>query len=100
MFGPADEEGFRSHPDVTPRIQRRSTARESEVAQRQWGDINWRGSYVEGRRSFVGGVVTTPKNHQRRRVDLSRQLLAELRLWRRRERAAWLKKGRAAPPWV
>lgn len=72
----------------------RTGMRLGELLEVQWGDINWRSSYVEVRRAFVGGVVTTPKNHQRRRVDLSRQLRAELRLWRRRERAAWLKKGR------
>ena len=71
-----------------------------ELLELQWGDINWRGSYVEVRHAFVGGVVTTPKNHQRRRVELSRQLRAELLLWRRRERAAWLKRGRPAPPWL
>ena len=71
-----------------------------ELLELQWGDINWRGSCVEVRHAFVGGVVTTPKNHQRRRVELSRQLRAELLLWRRRERAAWLKRGRPAPPWL
>jgi hypothetical protein len=38
--------------------------------------------------------------HWLRRVDLSRQLRAELRLWRRRQRAAWLKFGQPFPEWV
>jgi integrase len=33
-------------------------------------------------------------------VDLSKQLRAELRLWRRRQRAAWLALGQPCPPWI
>jgi integrase len=44
--------------------------------------------------------LTTPKNHQRRRVDLSYQLTAALRLWRRQQRALWLAAGRPFPEWV
>src|SRR5262249_25846355 len=45
--------------------------------------------------------LTTPKNHQRRRVDMSRQLRAELRLWRRRLRLVWLAYGQQQPVvWV
>ena len=46
------------------------------------------------------GQVTTPKNHCRRTVDLSRQLMATLRLWRRQQRPLWLKKGLPFPDWV
>jgi hypothetical protein len=38
--------------------------------------------------------------HQRRRVDLSHQLMATLRLWRRRRRVAWFAVGRPFPDWV
>jgi integrase len=51
-------------------------------------------------RKLVRGQLTTPKDHQRRRVDLSRQLAVALRLWRRREYASWLKKGNPRPDWV
>jgi integrase len=44
--------------------------------------------------------VTTPKNHQQRRVDMSPQLRAALRLWRRHQRAVWLKRGQPRPTWV
>jgi integrase len=74
--------------------------RAGELLALQWGDINWRHSRLEVRRNLVRGQLTTPKNHQRRRVDLSRQLRAELRLWRRRQRAAWLKFGKPFPEWV
>jgi integrase len=48
----------------------------------------------------VRGVITTPKNHQRRPVDMSRQLRPILRLWRRKQSAAWLRKGLPRPEWV
>jgi integrase len=58
------------------------------------------GSYAQVRRNIVRGQLTTPKNHQRRRVDMSRQLRAELRLWRRRQRAVWFEHGQPFPEWV
>ena len=33
-------------------------------------------------------------------VDFSRQLMVALRLWRRQQRASWLKKGVPFPDWV
>ena len=51
-------------------------------------------------RNIVQGLVTTPKNHQSRRVDLSHQLRVALRLWRRQQRREWLKVGRPFPTWV
>jgi hypothetical protein len=44
--------------------------------------------------------LTTPKNHQRRRIDLSRQLQTGLRLWRRQQQRAWLAVGQPRPDWV
>jgi integrase len=78
----------------------RTGLRLGELLALQWGDINWRGSYLRVRRNLVRGKLTTPKNHQQRRVDLSRQLRAELWLWRRRQRALWLKHGKPLPDWV
>ena len=78
----------------------RTGMRAGELRALQWGDVNWRGFYLEIRRNLVRGQLTTPKNHQHRRVDMSRQLRAELWLWRRRQRAAWLKVGRPFPDWV
>jgi integrase len=66
----------------------RTGLRAGELLALQWGDVNWRGSYLVVRQNLVRGLLTTPKSHQQRRVDLSRQLRAELRLWRRRQRAA------------
>jgi len=78
----------------------RTGMRAGELLALQWGDINWRHGFIQVQRNLVRGQLTTPKNHQRRRVDLSRQLHAGLRLWRRQQLAAWLKVGRPRPDWV
>ena len=46
------------------------------------------------------GKPTTPKSGLFRNVDMSLQLRAVLRLWRRQLGAAWLKAGRARPDLV
>jgi len=78
----------------------RTGMRAGELLALQWGDFNWRSGYVHLRRNLVRGQVTSPKNHQARRVDLSRQLRAALRLWRRQQRREWLKVGWPFPEWV
>jgi integrase len=78
----------------------RTGLRLGELLALQWGDIDWHGGFIQVQRNLVGGKLTTPKNHQCRRVDLSRQLRATLRLWRRRKSAEWLKLGRPRPTWV
>ena len=50
--------------------------------------------------NLVRGILTSPKSHQRRRVDMSRQLSATLLNWRRRLRARCLKKGVEMSEWV
>ena len=78
----------------------RTGMRAGELLALQWGDFNWQRRFVQVQRNLVRGVLTTPKNHQRRRVDLSHQLTAALRLWRRQQRAVWLAAGRPFPDWV
>ena len=78
----------------------RTGMRAGELLALQWGDVNWRESVLVVQRNLVRAQLTTPKNHQRRRVDMSRQLRAELRLWRRRQHAVWLKHGQPFPEWV
>jgi integrase len=65
-----------------------------------WGDIDFNGRFVAVQRNIVRGIVTSPKSHQRRRVDLSPQLITALLQWRRVQRTRWLKKGKTVPPWV
>ena len=78
----------------------RTGMRAGELLGLQWGDIDWRGGFIHLERSLVRGALTTPKNHQRRRIDMSRQLRATLRLWRRHQSLTWLKKGQHRPIWV
>jgi integrase len=74
--------------------------RAGELLELKWGDINWRGRTIHMQRNVVRGQLTTPKSHQQRRVDLSRQLAVTLRLWRRRQRTAWLAVAGSQPDWV
>lgn len=78
----------------------RTGLRMGELLALQWADVDWNGRFVVVQRNIVKGVLTSPKSHQRRRVDLSAQLAAALLAWRRVQRAHWLKKGQDQPPWV
>ena len=78
----------------------RTGLRAGELLGLQWADVDWRGRYLLVQRSLVRGRLTTPKNHQRRRVDVSPQLRAVLRLWRRFQRVRWLKLGLPRPEWI
>ena len=51
-------------------------------------------------RNIVRGVVTSPKSHQQRRVDITPQLATALLAWRRVQRARWMKKDEPMPLWV
>ena len=52
-------------------------------------------------RNLVRGVLTSPKSHQRRRVDMSPQLVDRAaRRGAALQRARWLKKGKPMPQWV
>jgi hypothetical protein len=44
------------------------------------GRLKLEGGYVYVQRNIVRGLVTTPKNHQRHRVELSHQLRIAVRL--------------------
>ncbi|MEX2662445.1 MAG: tyrosine-type recombinase/integrase [Vicinamibacterales bacterium] len=78
----------------------RTGLRSGELLGLQWGDIDWHGRFMLVQRNIVRGVLTTPKSHQRRRVDLSVQLVEVLLDWRRQQRAASLKKGAEVPVWL
>jgi len=78
----------------------RTGLRCGELLGLQWGDVDLTGRFLWVRRNLVKGVLTTPKNHQQRRVDVSQQLAEALIVLRREERARWLKKGKRLPVWV
>lgn len=56
----------------------RTGLRQGELLALQWDDVNLRGRFLEVRRNFTHGRMTTPKSGESRRVDLSRELTATL----------------------
>ncbi len=78
----------------------RTGLRLGEQMALQWGDVDDHGRFILVQRNVVRGVITTPKSHQCRRVDMSVQLTIALAEWRRRQQARWLKKGEPMPEWV
>jgi integrase len=78
----------------------RTGLRSGELLGLSWSDVDWNGRFIVVQRNIVRGVLTSPKSHQRRRVDMSVQLTEVLLAWRRTQRAHWMKKGKDAPLWV
>jgi integrase len=78
----------------------RTGLRLGEQLALKWGDIDWNGRFLLVQRNLVNGILTTPKSHQVRRVDMSAQLMTALLAWRTLQQARWLKKGKEMPPWV
>jgi integrase len=88
----------RWHPWVLCAL--RTGMRAGELLALQWPDIDWHGGFLLVQRNLVRGVLTSPKSHQRRRVDMSTQPAATLLALRRHRRARCLKKGVPVPEWV
>jgi len=57
----------------------RTGMRLGELLALEWGDIDFNGGFIEVRRSFTKGRITTPKNGKSRRVDMSKQLSETLK---------------------
>lgn len=86
------------HPFVLTGV--RTGLRLAELLALQWGDLDMRGRFISVQRSLPKGKLSTPKNHQQRRVDMSPQLKRQLDAWRRKQGAKWLKLGEPRPVWV
>ena len=78
----------------------RTGMRMGELLGLQWGDIDWRRSFIHVQRAWVRKAWTTPKSGTDRTVDMSSQLRAELRLWRRKQASTWLSRGLSRPELV
>jgi integrase len=78
----------------------RTGMRLGELLALKWSDIDWRGSTLYVQRNLVRRQLTTPKSHQNRKVDVSRQLRIGLKLHLRRQRAVWRELGAPVPEWV
>jgi integrase len=69
----------------------RTGMRLGELRALEWGDVDFQGGFIEVRRAYVRGAITTPKNGKSRRIDMSRQLaetLKSLLVERKREALA------------
>jgi integrase len=56
----------------------RTGLRQGELLGLQWEDLNLAGGFLEVRRNWTHGTMTTPKSGESRRVDLSRELMETL----------------------
>jgi integrase len=86
------------HPLVLCAV--RAGLRLGELRALEWGDFDWRQRFIRVERNWVEGKLTTPKNGRARNVDMSLQLRAVLRLWRRRWRIKWFGPGLPMPQLV
>ncbi len=71
----------------------RTGMRLGELLALEWGDIDFRSGFIEVRRSYVKGIISTPKNGKARRVDMSRQLAETLKALRTDRKREALAKG-------
>jgi integrase len=55
--------------------------RQGELLALTWGDVDLGSAAIRVRHSHTGGVTTTPKNHERRDVDLTPDLVELLGCW-------------------
>lgn len=82
----------------------RTGLRFGELLGLQWDDVDERGRFIEVRRTLRDGQedgrVALPKNGRIRRVDLSGQLVEELRRLRVERSREALANGWGAQPWV
>ncbi len=78
----------------------RTGLRLGELLAVQWGDVDLHGRFIDVQRNLVSGKETTPKNHSRRRVDLSAKLTEALEHRLTAAKAAALKSGKPMPAWV
>jgi integrase len=73
----------------------RTGLRLGELIGLQWGDVDFRGSFLEVRRSVVLSQETTTKSHKIRRVDMSPQLKGVLQELKEVRQLEAMNKGQA-----
>ncbi len=83
-----DEELPRLFAEVTPGVFRtlflaalKTGMREGELIALTWGDVDLTGAVARVRRTCTDGVVQEPKNHERRDVDLTAEVVDMLGGW-------------------
>jgi integrase len=95
LLAAAKEHFPRWHPLLLCAV--RTGLRQGELLGLRWADIDFTGRFIAVNQNRVRGTITTPKNHQRRRVDMSAQLAEVLAAERLRQRQHALKTGTASP---
>jgi integrase len=79
----------------------RTGMRMGELLGLQWGDIDFRGRFIEVRRAIVRGEIVPTKSGKIRRVDTSQHLTNTLKTLRVRRKEETLKLGWGdVPEWV
>ncbi|MFC1532657.1 tyrosine-type recombinase/integrase [Thermodesulfobacteriota bacterium] len=76
----------------------RTGMRLGELIALQPGDLDFKGRFIEVRRGFTKGRITTPKSGNIRRVDMSNELATILKAHITEGKKEALKKGRGEPP--
>ena len=79
---------------------RRLGHREGELLGLQWGDLDFRGQFIEVRRAIVRRQITTTKTHKIRRVDMSPQLAQVLQRLKETRTLEAAMKGDPLAPWI
>ena len=79
----------------------RTGMRLGEVLALKWEDVDFRGRFIEVKRSLSLGRVETPKSGKSRRVDMSLQLAGVLEALRHQRKRETMQKGwKEVPSWV
>jgi integrase len=83
-----DEELPRLFSEVTPGVFRtlflvalKTGMRQGELIALTWGDVDLTGAVARVRRTCTDGIVQEPKNHERRDVDLTPEVVELLGAW-------------------
>jgi integrase len=75
--------------------------RAGEISGLQWGDIDWNGNFLVVQRSIKDGKINPTKTDKIRRIDMSDDLVEELKAYRRRLLEQAMKAGmNEIPEWV
>lgn len=78
----------------------RTGCRIGEAIALQPGDLDFNGRFIQLRRNFTNGRLTTPKNGKSRRVDMSTRLAEVLKQHLVTQELEAMGKGQAKPTWV
>jgi len=78
----------------------RTGMRQGELIGLKWEDVDWRGGFIEVKRTNYMGHISTPKSGRTRRVDMSDGLRDALTHHKKMLAAESLSLGRTMPEWV